>query len=577
MFKRQAREHEFGKQRQEHHQRVNSAGGRAQEKERALRSGIEWADDAVRRLDEDREKAKPEFHRRKASWKRTVEADEKPGEIVEQTRTADIYRSSGWLAIGIELIIATLTLLGVMTFGLPFAVTLLLAIVLATVVTIFIAYVLHGSLYYLFNRPDDPLEGLRRLKLLVMLPCFVLVLLSIITYVAVQRLDAQTLYALQTWLSFSKLTVMLGFMGLGTALLVAADILSWSRWRDVNYTLIEDMRQKISSQRREWQEELDEIQQKPEATHNTVPLPVANLAQTTQQPPAPVNGSSSNAPHTVLKVSSILLLAALTLGLSACAPPQPQVKKTPVHERIAFDVVVDASGIKNSEALQIAGLHIFEHAAKIIEQQRVTNFSVHWFGQNGWTTEQKLNLTMPSYMKIEVLQQAASEISTLRPDIEEVQKQLNEQALKIAEEQFQTEYRGEIIRSLSPLTIEMLVPAQSTESPCTDINGMLVRFTQPTQDVQRILLIASDGRQNCNGEYLIEKISARPNIAVVVMLIPGTASDGHQDYELRRSRFTDAFPQCVVAPYYREDIENLIADAIKKSSDHSAAAKNLPR
>ena len=285
-----------------------------------------------------------EFHRRKAAWKREVVNNEKPHEILEQTRLARTYRVSGWLAIGIEIVIATVTLLGLLAFGFSFAVALALALLIATVLTLGIAYALHGGITALVTRWGDPLVSYDRLKKYFILPAFVLMVLSILAYVAIQRLDPETLYALQPVLSSAKFTAMLGFMVFGTGLLAAADLLDWSLSRSAKYKALKNERQKISSRRREWQEELSEMEEEEREAGKQPQAPAAlQDAQPALPTPSP-NGNSGNPPQGAAKVVVSLLVVAALVGYSACSTPTPQVKKTLVQGDTTCEVVMDASG-----------------------------------------------------------------------------------------------------------------------------------------------------------------------------------------------------------------------------------------
>lgn len=566
----------FTTQLQEHQRQISSSASRPQERKMALRSGIEWADDAVSRLDDENAHSTSEFHRRKAAWKRDVAKDEKPREILEQTRLARTYRFSGWLAILIELIIATATLIPLLILGLSFAAALTLALVIAALITVAIAYALHGGITALVTRWGDPLVSYDRLKKYFVLPAFLLMVLSIIAYVAIQRLDAETLYYLQPVFSSSKFTAMLGFMVFGTALLVAADLLDWSLSRAAKYKALKDERQKIVSKRREWQEELEEAE-KGERVYGKQQQIQAPITQETppDQQATSSNGNYSDVSHGAVKVLPVLLILAVAFGFSACSAP-PQVKMTLVQERMTYEIAIDASGPcdgrtiqqARQQALHQAGLNILKSLPKTVEQQRVNKLSVFWFGPNGWNAEPKLAVELPPPTRVEVVKRDAGELEKIRPEIRDVDKHRNEEALKEAEERVQAEYRKDIEKSLSPFKIDVLVPPSSVESRCSDLNGTLSRFTQHSSETSRkIVLIVSDGRQNCEGKNEIEKIAAGKNVAIVIVLVPGTESDGRKDFEARKASFTEACPQCLVVPYYRADLDQIITEAINKANE----------
>jgi hypothetical protein len=476
-------------------------------------------------------------------------------------------------------------LLALLSFGFSFAVSLALALAIATVITVAIAYALHGGITALVMRWDDPQLSYDRLKKYFILPAFVLMILSIIAYVAIQRLDPETLYFLQPVFSSSKFTAMLGFMVFGTALLVASDLLNWSLVRAARYEALKDERQKIVSKRREWQEELDEVEETQGTSANQPPTsPSTNQEALPNQPAASLNGNSASVSQGAAKVLPAALILAGVLGLSSCSTP-PQVKTTFVQEKLTCNVVIDATGPPNDEpvpqqareqALRKTGLALLNNMPGIIEQQRVGKLSVFWFGSNGWNAENKLTLDLPPSRRVEIVKHNAGEIEKVRPDVGDFDKQRNEKALAEAEKQAQSEYRKEIREKLASLTIDVLVPPATVESRCSDLNNTLSRFTQHSaQEVRQIVLLVTDGRQNCEGEDEIMPISfAEKDMAVIVLLIPGMDSDGREDYDVRRARFTEACPQCVVVPYYREDLEHLVAEALKKTSVVNETARN---
>lgn len=424
----------FATQLQEHQKQISSSASRPRERKMALRSGIEWADDAVCRLDDEKLHSTSEFHRRKAAWKRDVAIDEKPREILEQTRLARTYRISGWLAIVIELIIATATLVALLSLGFSFAVSLALAFVIASVITVGIAYALHGGITALVTRWGDPLLSYDRLKKYFILPAFALMVLSIIAYVAIQRLDPETLYFLLPVFASSKFAAMLGFMVFGTSLLVAADLLDWSLLRAAKYEALKDERQKIVSKRREWQEELDEMEEGQSASDKQPPTHLSNNHEVLpNQQTDSLNGNSDSVSQGAAKVLPAVLILAAVLGFSACSTPQPQVKTTLVQENLTCNVVIDATGPPNGEqapqrqqALQKTGLAILNNMAKLIEHLRVGKLSVFWFGSNGWNAEHKLTFNLPPTRRVEIVKHSAGEIEKMRPDVGDFDKQRNE-------------------------------------------------------------------------------------------------------------------------------------------------------
>jgi hypothetical protein len=561
----------------EHQNRIASAGSRSEERKMALQTGVEFADDAVERLDADEEHAAGEFRRRKASWKRHVSNDEKPREIQEQMLASRIFRIAGFCAIGIEVGIATYTLHQLfLAYALPFAAALALALVLAVLVTLPIAYLFHGAIYYLVTRLSEPAAQLKRLTVYFVGLPLLFVALSIVAYVAVFRLDAETVYALQGVLSAMKFVAMFGFMILGAALLVAADLYGWSHSRAVNYKAIMDERLALAGKHREWQNELAALSgQQPAGPQQ---------AQQTPPPTTSPNGNSAGATTAATTVISALLILGALGGLSACTPPAPKVKMVPVQDEVVCDVVIDASGDPDGSeqqqqgelrqrALRQAGLNLIESVKKTVEREHVTKLNVFWLGDNGWTLEEKLTLAIPPYKRVELVRREAGEFDKLRPDVADVERQRNEKALAEATAQTSSEYHSDVEKALARFNVEAIVPPPTAGSPCTDLNGMMARFSELTSAARRVLYVVTDGRESCGGEAGIQKVAFPENTAVVIVLIPGVDADGRDDFEQRRVAFTDACARCEVVPFFMTDIDSVAGEFFKKRDAPSSLVK----
>lgn len=553
--------------------RIASAPSKSEERQMALQTGIEFADNAIERLDADEGHAAGEFRRRKAAWGRHVDNDEKPREIPEQMHSSRNYRVAGFCAIGIEVGIATYTFFKMLekfvAYGLPFAA----ALALALVITLPLAYLFHGSIHYIVTRLREPAAQLKRLTVYFVLLPLLFVLLSIVAYVALFRLDPETIYALQGVLSAMKFVAMLGFMVLGAALLVASDIYGWSRSRAETYRAILDERLAIAGNRREWQNELSALSGQQPAAAPQAQVP-AQQAQQTLPPATSPNGNSAGATTAATTVISALLILGVLGGLSACTPPAPKVTLVPVQEEVVCAVVIDASGPPDGRqqqqeevrqrALQQAGLNVIESVKKTIEREHVTKLTVYWVGPRGWMPEEKLVLPVPYYKRAEVVGREPGEFDDLRPDVADVERQRNGKALAEAVAKASADYHREVEKALVSFTSEVIVPPPTASSPCTDLNGMMARFSEPTSAVKHIVYVVTDGRQNCGGRTGLQKVAFPENTAVVVVLIPGDDADGRDDYELRRAMFIEACARCEVAPFFRPDLDLVVAESFKK-------------
>jgi hypothetical protein len=555
----------FQTQMREHQRLIKSAASRQSQRTMLLKSGVEWADDAVARLDDDEQHIVSEFHRRKASWGRDVATDEKPREVWEQTQVARTYRISGWSCIVIELLIATITiLLLVFALNLSLVLSILVAVVLASVITFGLVLAFHGGITYLVKGWENPIASLSRLKKFFIVPAFALMVFSVVAYVAVQRLDAETILLMQPVLAISKFTAMFGFMVLGTALLVAAELLSWSQSRALSYEALRNERQEILSKRREWAEELAALEL---AALETELTPSVSELASGVAPDQPTVAGSNGRGAGVTPASSIammlLTLALPLLLLTGCAS-QSQTRKTTVDEDISWDVIIDASGVRNRDGLREAGLNLLNSASQIIEDHHVRHLSVFWFGQNGWSAEKRASLELPPFTRTEIPKAEPSEWEKLRPDVQKAKEKKDDELRKKAESNTLIEYDDEVKRILARLTLDDIVPPANAESPCTDLDGLLSRFTQTDSNLLHIVLVITDGRQNCRGKFSLSKISPNPHVAVIVVIVPGTKTDGIDDFRQRESIVKDACPHCTVVPHYREDFGYIVAQTARQ-------------
>lgn len=548
-----------------------SAPAKSAERRRNLIAGLHWAGDAIQRLDDQIRQSIVQFRRRKAEEKLPVADDEKPHEIQQQMRRAAIYRAGGWSAIFAEILIATIAILLVMRlFGFSPLVWSIPALGAATVVTLLIARPIHAAILILAERLGDPLESRARVRKWFIRPSFLLVVLTVVSYIAMQRLDAETLLALHPILSGLMFVGMLGFVFLGAALLVVATLLLWSRPVATHYEDLLTQRQRIASKREQWQLEYNEFE-----SHSGSQVPTSG-APPTVAPEADVasngqpDGHKSIVASVGTKAAAILLAATALYGSSSCVPP-PTVKAEPGTERVSLDYVIDASGVLNPAALQQAGQHLIKDTKLIVELQYVTNLRVDWFGPNGWSAQERLNLQLPSPPRVVIGRSNLGEIGQLRPDVEEAGKNRDQKAVTEATANAHLQYVAEVEKDLVPLALETLIPPPDVQSNCTDINGVLARFTSRTSTARQVVAIVTDGRQNCR-THEIKSVVWQKSVAVVIVIVPGTEQDGLEDFETRKNKFAASCPWCVIVPYYREDMNAVVAEAVKTSDGY--AAKN---
>lgn len=560
-------------QRLAHQRKVASSANNESKQKDFLHSAIAWAGGMETgmetRLETAIENCIAEFCARKSGWGLDNEDNERPHEITDQVVKSRRLKFSAYIGLAVEILVAAATIWASVAFYI-FSTVLSFgaAVAIATVATLGVAWLVHGGLIPFFDTPQNPLGGYRRLSWFVIFPTLVALIVAVAAYGAVRNLDASTLLWAQSGISFAIYLAIFGFWGLGTGLLMAADIHDWSISASDEFQALESELQEVRNARREWLEKLNR------KSSGNPPLPINNNPPHTPQIAVALPQTTSATLNTVTEVgvveavtpnatstnglkSTVLgLMLLFTFFLTACE--EPQIKKTPVAEKSTLSVVVDVSGIENREALQTAGLHIRNNLPKIIKQFRVTDLDLYWFGANGWNAEKKAEISIPPFNNIEVVfPKRNSEVESMRPDIKEAQEKLKQQIIISATTQEDAIYQKEIERSLASLKNELLSPDIS--SSCTDINGALGRFTQPINVVKHIILIITDGRQNCDGE-IIKRITVPENAQIIFVIVSGTKIAGQDDFEVRKQRVENACSECKVVPHYSKDFESILVN-----------------
>jgi hypothetical protein len=556
---------ELKRQLAEKNRKHSETAGDPASRKATLQSNIDWANNVDKRANDDLKHRRGEYHGKKALWNLTAGTDEEPREYFHHSRKAQIYRISAIALIFIEVTISSLVFYGLMVFGWPVAISVITAILIATVVTVAIAVGLHGGVSYLVDLSDDPFVKLRRLRWVV-LPSLILVLLSIISYVAIQRLDPITLLAWKPVLATSKYVAMLGLLGLGVALLIGADIYDWSAEPALEYQELESIRQEIANYRREWTDELNGGTQPTPNANLTSHVPI-ELSEVKVDQEVALNGNRTN-PSTPMNstVNSVIALLFVSIALfsAACSAPEAEVKLSPVVENIEMDAVFDASGVKNYSALQQAGQNLFNNSMEIIEQNNIKTFNVFWFGENGWTPEPKVTVDMPIRMRASAILPDLGDIGQYRPDVVEAENKLYEEQIKNANANLDEKYKLEIKNKISEMEIDALIPPSEKETMCTDINGLIGRYAQPDSKKLHLIFVITDARQNCDNEYSFHKILIPKNKLFVFIIVPGTDADGLDAFEFRKSNILVGCPSCIVVPYYRKDLSVVTKEVCEK-------------
>lgn len=558
---------EFKKQLADKNRRYSETAGEPVARKRTLKSNIDWADDVEVRADSEMKHQRSEYHRQKASRNEIAVTDEEPREHYHHGRKARNYRIGAYAALFIEVIISALMFFGLLNFAWVFEAKVIVAVLMSAVVTLGLAYVLHGPVSYLIDS-DDPSISLRWLRYII-IPSLVLIVLSIIAYIAIQRLDPITLLAWQPVLSSAKFVAMIGLLGVGVSMLVGGDIYDWSAEPAADYQELQSVRQEIANYKREWADELNGTTQSPSnnaTVNNTTSVIVNTVPEIRADPAISINGNNSPLPKSSAISSFIMIaVAAAALMSSACSAPEAHYELTPVVENIEADVIIDATGVKNHSVLQKAGQNFFYNVPGIVHQHNIKRFSILWFGNNGWTPELRATVDLPVKMSAKELRRDMGDLKVYREDVLEAENKLYEDQLKAVNEKLDEKYLTEIRSKFSEVDFNAMIPPKEMETSCSDLNGLIGYYAQPDSTKLHLIFVITDARQNCHEDYTFQKLPIPQNKKIIFIIVPGTEGDGLIDYELRQSNILAGCPSCTVVPYHRKDLSAVTLEAVESS------------
>lgn len=132
--------------------------------------------------------------------------------------------------------------------------------------------------------------------------------------------------------------------------------------------------------------------------------------------------------------------------------------------------------------------------------------------------------------------------------------QMAEAQARQTDQQYQTLLR----ERLATITLEKLLPAQTAEPPCTDLQGALRRIGETSRPQSRLIFLLTDGHESCSSH--LQPVSLRlANAALVVVLLPETQSGNEtqrpdQAWSQRRAELEQALPGAVIIPHFGDPI-----------------------
>jgi hypothetical protein len=563
-------------------QRVDGAGNEKEARKRALASSILLAQDLFQRINEYIQSRVEKFRRRKAEFGRPVRSDEKPNELVDQTRKGRGYLTGGTIAIAIEVVIASITA-GVIAYKATVAVWLSVTIgLLIGALTLGFALVIERGLHAQTDKNGDPHRAIRTLKRYFALPALVTTFLSLMLFVAERLLDGASLLAMAPLLKSAPFIAAASLIVLGASLRTIGDFLMWSREDSQEYQLLMSERVTILNAHNSWVAELnglsegsarsapavafsetDSVLADP-TNPSTVPTAAAAAApaQNGKTPPTDPTGSvEATSLPTANILSAAVIASVLGILTSACDSAQAVVTQQPKANSSVIHIVADASGVRNPLAYRAAGDGIMRDLPNIVLDNNVQTLEVLWFGGNGWVPEQKKMLGLPVLMNVSVSQPDLGELGIL-PSVREASEEKNAKAQTEAQKSAHQQNYDAVNAALEKLSVNDLVPPPPVESYCTDLDGLFGQIDETRANELNIWLVVTDGRQNCQGKAIIRPLlNAQTDKAIVVMIIPGDATAGRDDFERRKKIILDACPWAIVIRHDGRELRGAIAKA----------------
>lgn len=533
--------------------------GSAHNKKKVLRTAIDMATHDFDRLEEAKARRRDNFRRRLEEWT-GVQGDENPTPHVlpHERRVAHIFFFSGVIAILIEAIFAIpLTL----RMGLPWWTGVLIAVLTAIV--------LHGGLTMAFRRSQRPRETYHTLKRWLLVPAFILAVISLMILLVARAASGWLLLALLPLLTVSLWTATVGLLILGAALLVASDVYNWATRDEAEYRQVDREQRRTMNYRREWHEDLTEIER-----HETPLLVAANLVT-----PSNGGGTTSPSPSPLVKVLPVALVAVLLATASACqsvgeasqSPNPANTSLNPVEVR-SVDAFIDASYSGDDSGYGHLAHNLYENAPRLFEDFRVTRLTVSQFAEDGWSATQKLQIELPQLVLPQASSSDLGELGSL-PNVQKAEEEQSATETALAEAKARQEYRKELTTALAPLSESSLrPPVRLKGSPgprCTDLVGLLRRIS--VSRGSRIAIVVTDGHDTC-GSDAGQIPAPSSEIALIIILVPEHQFNGQKSFDLRKQQLTTMVPWAEIVPYFADDIYSVVADAMRRRQSEKKPA-----
>lgn len=504
---------------------------------KAFQAALEWAVDRLSRLNRRLDELIGKFRQRKARWGFEVKSDEIPNKIERQ-----VSRSRMYFLFGIAALIAEAAILFWISFDQFGRGTMAAAaaVVLSVLLTLVAAWLVKAAIVTWCVRNSTGPDSEQKIWRLL-LPSSVLTIVCLAGWFALQRMPADTIIGARPILVLVLMLGLIAFVFFGSAWLVLSKLLAWSKRDTEEYEALLSERQELMTFRRECAEDL------------------GTLAASTND----LSAGSVNGQPEASKIVAVLLIV-ITFMMSACTSDPVFVHAT---EDVgpAVQVEIDASGIRNRAALEVAANKLNAALPSIIAEQGSSTLRIYWFGATGWSPELKAEIELPPVMRVKPVERSNDEVSLFRPDVAGREREILDQALKAEQIRVQ-QTRFESIRERLGDLSGVLLPPPSRQSRCTDLVGNRDRHQVFAETNRAVLILVTDGEQNCRGVKDIGELELgrAMKLPIVVIIVPPTENEGYEHFVRRKKMFEAAYGKCVEVVRFDEQIDMAVRRSIER-------------
>jgi hypothetical protein len=468
------------------------------------------------------------------------------------------------LAKGVASVLTAAELAMAFFLSLIFLLNPLFALMLAVIAIVAIK----AGLLAAWRNDAQPQLTRRKLRRGVIVPSLVVTLVSATVLIFTRGVLGWLALLLLPLVNWWLCALSMGLLGLAAGLYALGFLLSWSRHAERQYNAVEREAVETRKVLQKVEQVIEELrprrQAMPPAASSVSSLGALQRQGVPSRAPSSMPSPMKNAGRMGGFLSSLLLVAALTggcnlsemkladslkpaQGAAASASPSASGAAEGSVEGVRMEIWLDwslsAEGGVYRETLQRLVAALSELAAK----HRIVRIAAYQFGDNGWNAPEILDLELPGRPAI-----ALGEVGSLYGQVQNAQRTQGE-------EQYQIRLR----EALAGGMVEKLLPGQTAEPRCTDLQGAIHRIAESSRPRRRLIFLLTDGHDTCSRGLQPVRM-AKSNAGVVAVILPETHSGGEaqrpdqmrpdQIWNARRAELEAAMPGAVVIPHFGDPV-----------------------